>query len=128
MARPAGRVEEGHIARAFEEIVLEEDDLIRAIWEDLTALQQNVLRAAAAATEGLTTATTIERFSLGSTGSAANASRALVEKGILVRARGGTGYAFDNPFVRGWIVANALPDLGIYLPMTFIAATPSTEP
>ncbi|MBI4544439.1 MAG: ATP-binding protein [Gemmatimonadetes bacterium] len=120
LARPTGEATGAHLERAFEEIVGEEDDLIRALWEDLTPLQQNVLRAVAASTEGITTGATIERFALGSTGSAANAGRALVEKGVLVRSRRGAGYVFDNPFVRGWVIQNALPDLGINLEPTFL--------
>ena len=36
------------------------------------------------------------------------------------------GYAFDNPYFRGWVIGNTLPDLGISLPMTHLArARPS---
>ncbi len=47
-------------------------DLWRSLWEQLTLQQQNLLRAVVASTDGLTTKVTLERFSLGSSGSATN--------------------------------------------------------
>lgn len=112
LSSSAGVARRDTVADAFEQIVRAESDLIRALWDELTVLQQNVVRALAVSAEGLTTGETIERFSLGSTGSATNAARALVERGMLVRTAAG-GYAFDSPYVRGWVLLNALPDLGI---------------
>ena len=42
-----------------------------------------------------------------------------VEEGHLVRDDAGAAYRFDSPFLRGWVVVNALPDLGIVLPATY---------
>jgi len=106
--------------RAFQEIVEEEFDLLRARWGGLTALQQNVLRAVAAARQGLTSRETLRRFALGPSGTASNAAAALVTSGLLVRedpyTRGRvstpTGYDFDSPFFRAWVLQNTLTDIG----------------
>lgn len=34
----------------------------------------------------------------------------------------GSGYTFDNPFVRGWVIVYALPDIGVRLDPTYIAS------
>ncbi len=28
-------------------------------------------------------------------------------------------YTFDNPFLRGWVVSHALPDVGLHYPITY---------
>ena len=101
---------------AFREIVEEENDLWQSHWDRLTAQQQNVLRAVAVAQVGLTKKTTLERFSLGSSGSTTNSAGALVDNGHLQKVTGGTGYRFDNPYFRGWVVLHALADVGVLPP------------
>ncbi len=108
--------------QAFLELINEKDDGIRSWWDGLTGLQQNVLRSVAGSTEGLTTMRTRARFSLPSSGSAVNTAKALLEEGRLVKTDNGSGYVFDNPFVRGWVVLHALPDIGLQLPCTFKAS------
>jgi hypothetical protein len=109
------------IGAAFDELVATLDVLITPQWEALTRLQQNVLRAVAGARDGLTTGEVIAQFGLGSTGAATNAAKALLERELLVKAgEGPSGYAFDSPFVRGWVVCNALPDVGILQPVTYL--------
>lgn len=56
------------------------------------------------------------RFGLTKSGSASNAARALLEDGILTRGDTATDYAFDSPYFRGWVVTNALGDVGIDRP------------
>lgn len=119
VARPSGRAGEAEIGEAFRQVVLSEDAPIRALWEGLSPLQQNVLRAVAERSEGLTTKETRRRFALGETGTATKAAQTLLSRDILVKHA--NGYAFDSPFMRGWVVANALPDLGISLPITHVA-------
>ncbi len=121
--RAVGTAGPPEVADAFREILEEEDDLWRSLWEQLTPHQQNVLRAVAAGTDGLTTKVTLERFSLGSSGSATNSAAALVEVGRLLKAEGGTGYAFDSPYFRGWVILHALADIG-FLP----SSSPLTPP
>jgi uncharacterized protein len=110
------------VGLAFLELIEEKDDGIRSWWDGLTANQQNVLRAVAGSSDGLTTTSTRSRFSLPSTGTATNTAKALLEDGRLVKTTGGSGYVFDNPFVRGWVVRHALPDLGLSLPLTHRAS------
>jgi len=81
-----------------------------------------VLRAVAGSTAGLTSGQTRVRFSLPSTGSASNAAKALLNAGHLVRTDNGSGYVFDNPFVRGWVVMHALKDVGIALDPLYVAS------
>lgn len=103
---------ESLVRRAFREIVDEEDDLARALWEGLTSNQQNVLRAVAAAEEGLTTRRTLDTFGLPASGSVSNLVAAFVEDGYLVKTDLPPGYDFDSPFLRGWVVEHALADVG----------------
>jgi len=110
------------VGAAFREIVDEDDDAIHGWWETLTPPQQNVLRATAGATQGLTTTAVRKRFGIEVSGTVTNTAKALVEDGRLVKSPLGSGYAFDNPFVRGWVVDRALPDLGIREEITFIAS------
>lgn len=113
LAASEGALDRVTIERAFDEIVDEEDEFVRSLWEGLTPLQQNVLRAVAGSDTGLTTRRTMDRFGLTESGSASNAARALLEDGILRREPTPTGYAFDSPYFRGWVVSNALGDVGL---------------
>lgn len=102
------------VRAALERVVAEEDDPMRTLWSNLTSLQQNVLRAVAWNGAGLASRDTIERFGLGYGGTARNSALALIERGILEkREDSDSGYGFDSPFARAWVVANALPDVGI---------------
>lgn len=121
MAARSGQASAADVVRAFEELVEEEDDLARALWSDLTPHQQNVLRAAAASEQGLTTRSTLERFSLGSSGAVSKTLKRFVADGHIIKVQRAPGYTFDSPFLRGWVVVNALPDLGIRLPSTYRA-------
>lgn len=116
LATAEGTLDRDRVERAFAEIVEEEDEFVRSLWDGLTPLQQNVLRAVAGGDAGLTTSRTMERFGLTESGSASNAARALLEDGILVRGDTPTGYAFDSPYFRGWVVSAALGDVGIDRP------------
>jgi hypothetical protein len=111
------------VAAAFREIVDEDDDAIHSWWDGLTPPQQNTLRAVAGTSAGLTTAATRTRFGLEVSGTVSNTLRTFVEEGRLLKASlgSGSGYAFDNPFVRGWVVDRALPDIGLREAITFIA-------
>lgn len=118
-ARGTGTLTAETVEAAMREIVAEENDLFLRQWKTLTPLQQNVLRAVAAGDRGLTTAATLRRFSLASSGAATNAAAALVEKQFLFRAHdipavgdAPTGYLFDSPFFRAWVWWAALADLG----------------
>ena len=117
-----GRADREVIRDAFMELIEEKDEGVRIWWSSLTQVQQNVLRAVAGSTAGLTSGQTRVRFSLPSTGSASNAAKALLNAGHLVRTDNGSGYVFDNPFVRGWVVMHALKDVGIALDPLYVAS------
>ncbi len=107
-----GRVDEDLLRHAYLELVDGEDDLARPFWDSLTPHQQNVLRAVAAGSRQLTAQETRARFALRSSAAISKAVREFVESGHLVKLAGGGGYDFDSPYLRGWVIRNALPDLG----------------
>lgn len=112
-ARGAGRAGPEAVDAALAELVEEQHDLLLARWAALSPLQQNVLRAVAAGTTGLTTQETLDRFGLRATGTATNAAAALVDQGLLLKGDTPTGYAFDSPFVREWVRRHTLVDVGM---------------
>jgi len=120
-----GTIAWNEVAEAYVEIIEDMDDSIRTWWNTLTRQQQNVLRAVAGSGTGLTTGETRRRFSLGETGTPTNAAASLLKDGHLVRTDNGSGYVFDSPFVRGWVIIHALPDMGLALPATHIASETS---
>ncbi|MEX0891197.1 MAG: ATP-binding protein [Gemmatimonadota bacterium] len=105
------------IRNAFVEVVQDESDPLQALWRGYAAAQQNVLRAVAAGTEMLTAASTLKRFGLRSSAAASQAAAALVDQGALEFVAPGH-YRFDSPFQRGWVILNALPDLGMHVSPT----------
>jgi AAA ATPase domain len=122
-----GAASDETVAAAFRQIALDEDAPIRALWEGLSPLQQNVARALAVQHTGLTTKAVRARFALGASGAATKAAQTLVERDLLVKQ--GSGYAFDSPFLRAWVLIHALPDVGLLLPVTHDPYAPcSIEP
>lgn len=111
--RHPGTADPGDAHIALTEAVIEQEDLLRAQWDACTPHQQDILRAVAADLEGLTTAQSIRRFALRSTGTATNSAKALMAAGRLIRAESRTGYGFENPFFREWVRATTLGDLGL---------------
>ncbi len=106
---------------AFEDIIDEEYDLLYECWSTFTAHQQNVLRAVAAAKRGLTTREILNKFTLVSSGTATNTVKSLIKAGHLIRQdpytrkklNTPTGYDFDNPFFKGWVIRHTLSDIGL---------------
>lgn len=109
---------------AFAEILEDDADSTQRWWGSLTVPQQNVLRAVAGASAGLTARVTQRQFGLRA--STTTTAQALVADGVLRKTTHGSGYMFDDPFVRGWVVSRALPDLGLVQPPTFVAS-PTSE-
>jgi hypothetical protein len=107
----AGAVAEGSVEAAVEDVVREEDPVIRAIWMNLTAQQQNVLRAVASGAEQIFSGAARERFGLPTSSSVSTAVDALEGRGILVRDPDSGAIAFDSPFVRIWVEREALQDV-----------------
>ncbi|MEK7239288.1 MAG: hypothetical protein AAB224_01750 [Gemmatimonadota bacterium] len=120
------RVDASAVAAAYVEIIDEEADSTHRWWSQLTRVQQKVLRAVAASSQGLTTGATRGRFALEQTGSISKTLARFVAEGAVVKTAHGSGYTFDDPFVRGWVLVHAVPDLGLHLPATHIAS-PTSE-
>ena len=105
----------------FSDLVAEQSDPFRALWEGLARTRQQVLRALAVGDVGLTTEAARRTYGLGSSGVVGSALTALRDSRVILRVADRTaGYAFDNPYFRGWVITNALPDLGIALPVTHL--------
>ena len=99
----------GDVEEAVLDVVREEDPVIRATWLDLTAHQQNVLRAVAAGVDQLFSSATRARYGLPTSSTVAAAVDSLEGRGLLFRRDG--EIAFDSPFVRGWVEREALQDV-----------------
>lgn len=113
------KADRNDVALAYGELIDEMDDAFHAFWDDASAVQREVLRAVAGAKAGLTTEETRQAFALPASGSVTKAVTALVNERRLVRDETApSGYTFDNPFFRGWIIREALGDLGLELPET----------
>lgn len=125
-ALPGGTIDAAAVTAAFREIVDEDQEAIHQRWQQLSTQQQNVLRALAAEPLGPTTKDMRRRFSLDAS-STGNTLKTLIHAGDLVRSAYGSTYAFDDPFVRGWVIARALPDLGIRDKAITHVATPTSE-
>lgn len=117
------KIDAAIVAQAYTELIDDMDDGLRAQWEDASGNQRDVLRAVAASRWGLTTAAARTAFALGASGSVAKAAATLIEERRLISSsEAPAGYAFDNPYFRGWVIRNALGDIGLVLSET---ATPA---
>jgi hypothetical protein len=112
-ARGAAVASEQTMRAAFGELIAEEDDTVRLYWDALTPAQQNVLRAVSAEEPQLTGQGARRRFALASPPAVKKAVDKLVADGVVVRTGDGA-YACDSPFVRGWLIQHALPDVGVH--------------
>ena len=116
-----GRASVDDAERAFEDIIVEEHDFFYESWLSLTAYQQNVLRAVAGGERGLTTREILNKFTLGSSGTVTNTVNTLIKSGYLIRqdpytqkkVTTPTGYDFDSPFFKGWVIRYTLSDIGV---------------
>ncbi len=115
--RMTGQADRPAVAAAFEDVVDEQEALFQSMWNGLTGQQQNVLRAIAAALEGLTTRASIQRFGLTTSGAATNTAAAMIEAGFLVKSPTRTGYGFENPFFSRWVRRETMADLGAAVPL-----------
>lgn len=109
---PAGRLAPLDVERAFDRIVDEENEVLRAEWERRTALQQNVLRAMAAGADRLFSEAARDRFGLRGSAYVASALTALIDADLVVKSEEGV-YEFDSPFMQRWVRRHALPDVGL---------------
>ena len=101
------------VERAMDTLMGSNDSLVLRVWETLSPLQQNLLRALASGERQIFSAAVRKRFGLRSTASVARSIELLGEKGLVEKALDGSGYAFESPWVRHWVERVALPDVGI---------------
>jgi AAA+ ATPase superfamily predicted ATPase len=106
---PTGASDPAGVEGAMADVVREEDPVIRALWQDLTPHQQNVLRAVASGSDQLFSTATRERFGLPTSSTVATAVDALEARGLLFRHEG--AITLDSPFVRHWIEREVLQDV-----------------
>lgn len=95
-----GQLEEGDVERALDELVQGDDAVFQALWDRLTPLQQNVLRAVADGETSLHASAVRERWALGPASSVATALQSLTKQEVLVDA---DEVRFDSPFFRRWV-------------------------
>jgi hypothetical protein len=96
-----GEATPSDVEEAMADIMGGEDAALRRTWEDLSTVQQRVLRAVAAGATQLHSTETRAAFALGASSSVATAMDALVARSILERVNGDV--RFDNPFFRVWV-------------------------
>ncbi len=108
-----GILTEEMVRRAKAAAIEEDRAYFQSDWQQMTAHQQNVLRALAEGERRLTSEGARERFSLPASGSVTNTLKSLLERGILYELDTPPGYAFDNPFFKQWIHQRNRDDLGL---------------
>jgi len=104
------RVEVADVQAAFDEVVRSEAPLLRSIWAELSAQQQDVLRVVALGVQRLYSAEVRDQYGLPGASSVHKAVETLVARGILVRE--GSAVTFDSPFFRRWVRTEVASDLG----------------
>ena len=108
------KLEPSQVDRALDALADRHGSVPLRVWETLSPLQQNLLRALASGERQVFSIAVRKRFGLRSTASVARSIELLGEKGLVEKALDGTGYAFENPWVRRWVERAALPDVGIH--------------
>ncbi len=103
-------VEVADVQVSFDEVVRSEEPLLRSIWNDLSAQQQDVLRVVALGVEQLYSAEVRDQYGLPGASSVHKAVEALSGRGLLLR--GDDKVAFDSPFFLRWVRTKVASDLG----------------
>lgn len=98
------------VAEARDEVVRNEEPLIRSLWNELSAHQQDVLRVVALGAEKIFSSEVRDRYGLPAASSVHKAVDALLARGLLVRDA--EGLRFDSPFVLRWVRREVAPDVG----------------
>ena len=94
---------------AMDQLVREEDDFLRPLWEHLSNIQKDILKALASGVKEITSQATMAQFGLPTSSNLAYHLRTLVEHEVLEKTR--NGYRFDNPFFRQWVTLSQRQDL-----------------
>lgn len=113
VAVAAGELTTVMVDRAYGAVVAEDKAFFQSDWQQLTAHQQNVLRALAEDESKLGSEAVRQRYNLPASGSTSNTLKSLAERGILYDADTAPGYAYDNPFYKHWVHQRNRDDLGL---------------
>lgn len=100
--RAEGTASAQDVDAAVAEIVTQCDPAFRRSWEQLTPLQQRLLRALAEGARELHSTNTRGRYGLGASSSVTTALTALVSQSHLSRSDG--ELTFDDPYCRDWVL------------------------
>ena len=98
------------VMHAMDDVVRGEDPLIRSLWNEISAQQQDVLRVLALGIEQIFSSEARDRYGLPGPSSVHKAVETLISRGLLVSD--GKQISFDSPFVRRWVRREVAPDLG----------------
>ncbi len=98
------------VEASLAQVVRNETPLLRSVWNDLSAQQQDVLRVVALGARQLYSAEVRDQYGLPAPSSVHKAVEALVARGLLVRAE--DGVLFDSPFFSQWVRTEVASDLG----------------
>ena len=120
LARASATITDALVTDGMHVVVRQRNSTYEADWKRLTRVQQNLLRAIVAEGEGLTRRDVRQRFGLGEGSTVSKLVESLVERAVLLRDP--PRILFDDPFYRAWIISAVLPDVGIRLPITHLAA------
>lgn len=104
------KVEAADVLPTLDEVVRNETPLLRSLWNELSAQQQDVLRVVALGVEQLYSAQVRDQFALPGASSVHKAVETLTGRGLLVQ--GDDGVKFDSPFFRRWVRTEVAADLG----------------
>ncbi len=104
------RAEAADVMASLDEVVRNETPLLRALWNELSAQQQDVLRVVALGVQQLYSAEARDQYGLPGASSVHKAVETLIGRGLLVRDDAGP--AFDSPFFLRWVRTEVAPDLG----------------
>ena len=98
------------VKACLDEVVRNETPLLRSIWNDLSAQQQDVVRVVALGVSQLYSADVRDQYGLPGASSVHKAVEALIGRGLLIRDD--DRVVFDSPFFRQWVTDEVAADLG----------------
>lgn len=104
------RVEVADVSLALNDVVRGETPLLRSLWNQLSAQQQDVLRVVALGVEQLYSAEVRDQYALPGTSSVHKAVETLTARGLLLKDD--DRVVFDSPFFQHWVRTEVAPDLG----------------
>lgn len=111
-ALTAGRkINPDDVSLALDDVVRSETPLLRSLWNDLSAQQQDVLRVIALDVDQLYSAEVRDQYALPGTSSISKAVDTLTARGLVVKDS--ERIEFDSPFFRTWVRREVAPDLGL---------------